>query len=215
MQIDAGYIRSIPRGDGTRWFTAVASKLVLRGTPSTPAHAYVTVGYDPTQGMRQQAFLRSIGIGVAVPLTVLSDGGEDVDCACRIPSGVERVLDWYHIGMRFEHLRNAVRGLRGIDPTAKEQLGHRVDGAKWLLWHGRSDACLARLESVRREVGWGGVRNPLGRLVRYLRGCRGMLVNYRARYARGLPISSAGAESVVDYVIGQRIEAQWAHALES
>ena len=134
---------------------------------------------DP--GERQQAFLRSIGIGVAVPVTVLSDGGEDVDCACRIPSGVERVLDWYHIGMRFEHLRNAVRGLRGIDPTAKEQLGHRVDGAKWLLWHGRSDACLARLESVRREVGWGGVCNPLGRLVRYLRGCRGMLVNYRAR----------------------------------
>jgi hypothetical protein len=65
LQIDAGYIRSIPRGDGTRWITAVASKLVLRGTPSTPAYAYVTAGYDPTQGMRQQAFLRSIGVGVA------------------------------------------------------------------------------------------------------------------------------------------------------
>ena len=33
-----------------------------------------------------------------------------------------------------------------------------------------------------------------------------MLVNYRARYARGLPISSAGAEWVVDYVIGQRLK---------
>ena len=33
-----------------------------------------------------------------------------------------------------------------------------------------------------------------------------MLVNYRARYARGLPISSAGAESVVDDVIGQRLK---------
>ena len=89
LQIDAGYIRSIPRDDGTRWFAAVASKLVLRRTSSTPAHAYVTVGYDPTQGMRQQAFLRSIGIGVAVPLTILRDGGEDVECACRVPSGVE------------------------------------------------------------------------------------------------------------------------------
>ena len=79
LQIDAGYIRSIPREDGTRWFAAIASKLVLSGTTSTPAHAYVTVGYDPAQGMRQQAFLRSIGIGDDVPLTVLSDGGEDVD----------------------------------------------------------------------------------------------------------------------------------------
>ena len=79
LQIDAGYIRSIPREDGTRWFAAIASKLVLSGTTSTPAHAYVTVGYDPTKGMRQQAFLRSIGIGDDVPLTVLSDGGEDVE----------------------------------------------------------------------------------------------------------------------------------------
>ena len=33
-----------------------------------------------------------------------------------------------------------------------------------------------------------------------------MLVNYRQRHARGLPISSAGAESVIDYVIGQRMK---------
>ena len=33
-----------------------------------------------------------------------------------------------------------------------------------------------------------------------------MLVNYAARRARGLPISSAGAESAVDYVVGQRMK---------
>jgi hypothetical protein len=33
-----------------------------------------------------------------------------------------------------------------------------------------------------------------------------MLVNYRKRRAPGIAISSAGAESVVDYVVGQRMK---------
>lgn len=33
-----------------------------------------------------------------------------------------------------------------------------------------------------------------------------MLVNYAARRSKGLSISSAGAESAVDYVVGQRMK---------
>ncbi len=33
-----------------------------------------------------------------------------------------------------------------------------------------------------------------------------MLINYERRRAQGRPISSAGAESAVDYVIGQRMK---------
>ena len=51
-----------------------------------------------------------------------------------------------------------------------------------------------------------GAHNPLGSLIRYLRGCSAQLVNYARRRALGLPISSAGAEPVVDYVIGQRMK---------
>jgi hypothetical protein len=102
LQIDAGYIRSIPRGDGTRWFATVASKLVVRGMPSTPAHAYVTVGYDPTQGMRQQAFLRSIGIRSCCP----ADGPERQRRGHRL-----RVSDsvWGRTRPRLVSHRNAVR----------------------------------------------------------------------------------------------------------
>jgi hypothetical protein len=42
--------------------------------------------------------------------------------------------------------------------------------------------------------------------MRYLRGCSALLVNYAGRRAAGPPISSAGAESVVDYLIGQRMK---------
>ena len=47
---------------------------------------------------------------------------------------------------------------------------------------------------------------PLGGLIGYLRGCSALLVNYARRRALNLPVSSAGAESAVDYVIGQRLK---------
>lgn len=108
--------------------------------------------------------------------------------------------------MRFQHLLMSLPGLRGADADTKYEMHWRAIKAKWLLWHGQQARCLERLESLRRDTGWAGARNPLGRLIRYLRGCSRYLVNYRQRRAQGLPISSAGAESVVDYVIGQRMK---------
>lgn len=66
----------------------------------THAHAYAC-GHDPRQGLRQQAFLQSIGIGPEVPVTVLCDGGDDISFACKLPSAIARVLDWFHIGCAF------------------------------------------------------------------------------------------------------------------
>lgn len=206
LQIDAGYVRAIPRPDGARWIAAVASKVVIWPHKArTHAHAYVT-GYDPHQGLRQQAFLASIGIGMDVPVTVLSDGGEDIRHACQLPAAAERVLDWFHIGMRFEHLLVSLRGLRGAVADERAGLERRAEGAKWFLWHGKRDCCLERLESLRRDTGWAGVKNPLGRLILYLTGNANMLIDYERRSAQGRPISSAGAECAVDYVIGQRMK---------
>ena len=77
--------------------------------------------------------------------------------------------------------------------------------AKWLLWNGRKERCFEELEALRRETAGSERITPLGSLIRYLRGCSAFLVNYARRRALRLPISSAGAESVVDHVIGQRL----------
>ena len=77
-------------------------------------------GYNPHQGLLQQAFLASIGIGMDVPVTGMSDGGEDIRHACQLPAAAERALDWFHIGMRFEHLLVPLRGLRGA--AAQQQM---------------------------------------------------------------------------------------------
>ena len=205
LQIDAGYVRAVPRPDGAGWIAAVASKVVGPQKTRTHAHAYVA-GYNPHQGLRQQAFLASLGIGMDVPVTVLSDGGEDIRHACQLPAAAERVLDWFHIGMRFEPLLVSLRGLRGAAADERAQLERRAEGAKWFLWHGKREHCLQRLESLRTDTGWAGGKNPLGRLILYLTGSADMLINYERRRAQGRPISSADAECAVDDVIGQRMK---------
>ena len=73
----------------------------------------------------------------------------------------------------------------------KQELTKRTESAKWLLWHGRQERCLQRLEALRRDTGWAGFRNPLGKLVRYLRSFAAWLIDYGKRYHADRPISTA------------------------
>jgi len=104
LQIDAGYIKTTrPQADGKRWVPVVASKLVRSSPGRGYAHASALV-LGRRQGLRQQAFLQSIGVNRQSPITVLSDGGGDISHACKLPAATARVLDWFLIGMRFEQL---------------------------------------------------------------------------------------------------------------
>ena len=97
---------------------------------------------------------------------MLCDGGEDVYAAGRMGERSERILDWFHIGMRFEHLQLALQGLRGADQQERNRLQRRASGAKWLLRHSQADRCLHRLEGLCRDTGWVGKRNDaFGRLI--------------------------------------------------
>ena len=137
VQIDAGYIKTTrPQADGKRWVPVIASKLVRSSPGRGYAHASA-LGLGKWQGMRQQAFLQSIGVDRQSPITVLSDGGDDISHACKLPAATARVLDWFHIGMRFEQLLLSLRGLRGADAYTKYRLEGDVIAAKWLLWNGR------------------------------------------------------------------------------
>jgi hypothetical protein len=205
LQIDAGYIRTSRKAEPGAWMPVVVSKLVPPGRHRSFAHAYVP-SLVAQQGARQQAFLRSLQVPASATVTVLSDGGDDISLACKLPCARARVLDWFHIGMYFERLLKALPGLKGADTLTREDLRRKIVAAKRQLWYGRRHECLAALESLRRDTGWVGARNPLGCLIRYLRTCTPLLVNYAARRRMGQPISSAGAESAVDFVVGQRMK---------
>ena len=158
LQIDAGYLKTTrPQADGKRWVPVVASKLVRSSPGRGYAHA-CALGLGRRQGMRQQAFLQSIGVPRQSSITVLSDGGDDISHACKLPAATARVLDWFHIGMRFEQLLLSLRGRRGADAYTKYRLQGDVIAAKWLLWNGRKERCFEELEALRRETGGGSER---------------------------------------------------------
>jgi hypothetical protein len=103
----------------------------------------------------------------------------------------EHVLDWFDIGMRFEHLLHACQAIRRVPLAAhvSEWAHHLASRAKWALWNGQADKTFGHLEAVR---GWTlSEREPTPEvqklrrcaedLLRYLRANQDSLPNYGQR----------------------------------
>jgi hypothetical protein len=98
---------------------------------------------------RLQAFLTQDQLGDGVPLTLISDAGNDIQNAVFISNRpVRYVLDWFHIAMRHEHLLQTLRGLPEEDKVNKDRLLEAGEHSKWLLWHGQSDKAIQRLQAL-------------------------------------------------------------------
>src|SRR5215217_508779 len=122
-------------------------------------------------------------------------------CATALP-GATIVLDWWHAAVRFEHARQAARGL-GVgtaDASRAHDAVRTLDRAKWCLWHGRWTGCRRKLASlcrwtkrkpVRDMAGIGRLQRHVSDLLGYLERNRDALVPYAARRRRGEAISTA------------------------
>src|SRR3954447_26043906 len=99
------------------------------------------------------AALVAAGVRTDTPATVLCDGDAGLWRLQRegLP-GAMIVLDWWHAAVRFEHARQAARGLgAGTAETCLADAAVRtLDRAKWCLWHGRWTGCRRKLAALRR-----------------------------------------------------------------
>jgi hypothetical protein len=122
-----------------------------------------------------------------------------------------RILDWFHIAMKFKAAENSVFGCATIEPLEREVFKTEIDHAKWLVWHGKGGKSVARIKALEASLLarqgyecstlWWNLR----RLYFYIDNNAGTLVNYGARYRKGLPISSSIAESAVNQVVSHRM----------
>ena len=60
LQVDAGYIRSVPDREGTHWISTIASKVVRPKTKRTHEHAY-SIGTSPCKASASRPFWRLSG----------------------------------------------------------------------------------------------------------------------------------------------------------
>ena len=210
--LDGGYLRSRHRRP-ERNFEVVAGK-VLNLDGSQHRFAFARNGDSANEFAEA---LVTAGVRTGTPATVLSDGDAGLwKLQRQVMPEATLVLDWWHIAMRFEHALQAARGL-GANTPAGHLRGYAVrdlEGAKWLLWHGRSSSCLGRLAKLAGWFGASHVRGTRGalpsekyirELIQYLRANHCALVNYGRRRHGGLPISTAFVESAVNEIVSKRM----------
>jgi hypothetical protein len=138
------------------------------------------------------------GLSQATRVTALADGATNCwsvvaaiqpECAT-----LECILDWFHIGKKFQNVKNAL----GEAFTAS------LESAKWTLWHGNVDDALTKLAVLRDNVSEETQRSKLTGLYEYLHRNQAYLVNYDARAQANKTYTSQVAESHVDALINAR-----------
>ncbi|MBK6973007.1 MAG: hypothetical protein IPH26_08655 [Sterolibacteriaceae bacterium] len=59
-----------------------------------------------------------------------------------------RILDWFHIAMKFKAAENALFGCKQIEPLEREAVKAEIRSAKWLVWHGKGGKAIARIKAL-------------------------------------------------------------------
>ena len=178
-------------------------------TPRLYAYVHKQV---PSAAARLDQFLCASGVGLNERVTVISDDAGEFGKAVegsQLARG--RILDWFHIAMKFKAAENSVFGSATIEPLEREAVKTEIEHAKWLVWHGKGGKSVARIKALDASLMarkghegstlWWNLR----RLRFYIDNNAGTLVNYGARYRKGLPISSSIAESAVNQVVSHRM----------
>jgi hypothetical protein len=178
-------------------------------TPRLYAYVHKQVA---SAGARLDQFLHSSGVGPNERVTVISDDAGEfckaVQCS-ELARG--RILDWFHIAMKFKAAENSVFGSATIEPLQRELVKTQIEHAKWLVWHGKGGKSAARIKTLdaslmaKNGYEYSTLWWNLHRLRCYINNNSGTLVNYGARYHKGLPISSSIAESAVNQVVSHRM----------
>ncbi len=132
------------------------------------------------------------------------------------------ILDWFHIGMRLQHLKQTAGGLSDDDPArvaAKAVIVEEVERPHWRLWNGKAkDAQISidRIRAVMRHFqGEKGERKSIApsrklwtalhALDGYLTGQNDWMVNYAERHRAGLRVGTAITEGTANFLVNRRM----------
>jgi hypothetical protein len=146
------------------------------------------------------------GIRRAVQVIGIHDGGNWIDPLWEERFGCHpRILDYYHAA---EHLHEAAKAACPADGKEADILADKMVA---LLWEGKSELLLGRLEGLSAKAGEPTPTDPPGHPRKVLAQCVGYFekhktqVDYPAYRAKGWPIGSGITESGVK-LFGKRVK---------
>jgi hypothetical protein len=131
-------------------------------------------------------------------------------------------LDWFHIGMRLQHLKQVANGLSCDDPSraaAKVVIVAEVERLHWRLWNGKAANARISIDRIRAVMhhfkGEPGTRKSIApsrklwtalhALDGYLTGQRDWLINYAERHRAGLRVGTAITEGTANFLVNRRM----------
>ena len=172
-----------------------------------------------------EGILREAQIGPGAEIRVFTDGDDGLRNFVRrwVGSEIVQQLDWFHIGMRIEHLRSAANlpmtyGDFLYRRDALDPLQKRIDRIREALWRGKPWRAMVNLRRLHHDaVRWlrprrdhGGharkrIESVISDFARYIRGIRRAVPNFARARAAGQRISTSHVESVMNHLINHRM----------
>jgi hypothetical protein len=211
--LDGAYVRAChPRPE--RNFEVVVGKVMDKAGHTTRLAAVRTGGPETIEATRRA--LRQHGVEKHTTVTMFTDGDTGLRAIQRhVAPQAEHVLDWFHIGMKFQNLKQVAKGINGpTDGSLRHHASAQLERVKWRFWHGQVERGLIGLVRLRQ---WAHARcfghipamaklgHVLLDVIRYLEANADSLPNYGRRYRAGRRISTAFAESAVNEIIARRM----------
>ena len=133
-----------------------------------------------------------------------------------------QVLDWFHIAMKLQHLKQIADGLTAGDPAraaAKAVIVPEVERLHWRIWNGKAKNARKSIDRIRPLMHhFRGERDSrksiapsrrlwtaLRALRKYLTGQSAWLVNYAERHRAGLRVGTAITEGTANFLVNRRM----------
>jgi hypothetical protein len=212
----------------------------IRGCEEGERHLEVRVGNVETETGRRQVFgavakadtdikvlirrsLDAVGRSEDTVLTAFTDGCSGLRHILAEAGVTETpILDWFHIGMRLQHLEQIAGSLSADDPeraAAKAVIVAEVDRLHWRLWNGKAKDAQISIDRIRAVMhhfrGEQGQRTSIApsrklwtalhALDGYLTGQSDWLVNYAERHRVGLRVGTAITEGTANFLVNRRM----------
>jgi hypothetical protein len=132
------------------------------------------------------------------------------------------ILDWFHIGMRLQHLKQIASALLADDPArvaAKAVIVAEVERLHWRIWNGKAKNARISIDRIRAVMyhfqGEPGSRKSIApsrklwaalqALDGYLTGQSNWLVNYAERHRARLRVGTAITEGTANFLVNRRM----------
>ncbi|MEA3089103.1 MAG: hypothetical protein QOJ04_445, partial [Caballeronia sp.] len=148
VSVDSAWLRSCDqlRSPGGHVNIVTGRATFTDGPPKLYAYVHKEV---KSAAARLDQFLSQNGVASDERVTVISnDAGEFAKTVEGSQLARGRILDRFHIAMKFQAAQRSVFGSKMIDSMERESVETEIIHAKWLVWHGKGNKALERIRAL-------------------------------------------------------------------